>query len=195
MATRLRFRADERGVSAVEFAFIAPVMALMLMGLMEFGYVSFARTSLEHATLRAARSAVASTCQSTRESDMLEEIEHGMRSIIAYDDEPADIQYRSYSNNFGDVGNPEPFNDVNGDGEFTTGESYTDVNGNGSWDNDMGRDESVGDAGQVVSYRSSYKVKSLFPAISASFNDDQPYYQISANTVVRNEPVFQDDCT
>ena len=195
MSKRPNLACDQRGIAAIEFAIIAPVMMMMLMGVMEYGYVAFARSSLEHATLSAARSAVASHCEETRESNMIAQIDRGMSSVIAYDDEPTEIEYRAYSEKFGDVGNPEPFDDANSDGVYTEGETYQDVNGNGQWDADMGKSGSVGEAGQVVSYRARFKVRSLFPPIARQFNDDRPFYQLDASTVVRNEPVFLDDCS
>ena len=190
-----RLLSDQRGVAAMEFALIAPTMFVMLMGLMEYGYVSFARSSLEHATIGAARSAVAGNCSATRESKMLNFIARSMKPYIAYNNEPTRIEYKSYSDKFGEVGNPEPFTDANHDGFYTKGETFQDVNGNGKWDSDMGRVGSVGGVGEVVTYATSYRVQSLFPAIRRSFNHGQPYYELRASTVVRNEPVFKEDCS
>lgn len=46
---------DQRGAAAVEFAFILPVMLLLLWGIVTFGHVLFIRTTLSRAAEDAAR--------------------------------------------------------------------------------------------------------------------------------------------
>ncbi len=46
-----RFAADVRGASAVEFAIIAPVLAFALLGVAEFGHITYQRTDM-HGALR-----------------------------------------------------------------------------------------------------------------------------------------------
>jgi Flp pilus assembly pilin Flp len=41
---------DERGASAVEFALLLPVLMLILVGIMEFGYAFFIQASVANAT-------------------------------------------------------------------------------------------------------------------------------------------------
>ncbi len=48
---RQRFAADVRGASAVEFALIAPVLAIALLGVAEFGHMTYQRTDM-HGALR-----------------------------------------------------------------------------------------------------------------------------------------------
>lgn len=44
------FRRDQSGVSAVEFAFVAPVMIAILFGAIEFGSIFYTYLSAEYAT-------------------------------------------------------------------------------------------------------------------------------------------------
>ena len=50
-----RLRTDKKGSAAVEFAFIAPVFFLLLMGTIEAGIIFFAQSSLQNAVNDAAR--------------------------------------------------------------------------------------------------------------------------------------------
>lgn len=181
---------DERGVAAVEFGLIAPVVVLMLGGFMEFAHVSSARSTLEAATMRAARAVAASDCPSQREAILKAIVENGMSGFRSADGKKATITSKAYSSRFGDVGEPEPFEDTNGNKIHDDGESYTDVNGNGKYDTDMGASGSIGAAGEVVSYTAEFRVGSLFPFISQQFVGSNSY-RLRASTVVRNEPVFR----
>jgi Flp pilus assembly protein TadG len=50
-----RFAADARGVTVIEFAFLAPLYAAFIFGLFEVAIIHFARASLETAAENAAR--------------------------------------------------------------------------------------------------------------------------------------------
>lgn len=183
-------RSDDRGIAAVEFAIIAPVLILILCGFMEYAYVSSARTSLEAATMRAARAVAATNCPAQRPAIMQTVIDNAMASTPRAEGTSIVIVTKAYSSQFSDVGEPEPFNDANGNGRWDTGEVYTDINGNGQWDNDMGTTGSIGGAGQVVSYTATIQIASLFSFINWRFAGSQPY-RLQASTVIRNEPIFR----
>ncbi|MGY6551417.1 MAG: TadE/TadG family type IV pilus assembly protein [Erythrobacter sp.] len=181
---------DVLGVAAVEFAMIAPVMILLICGFMEYAHVSSSRTRLEASTMRAARAVAATDCPTNRTEIMRTIIERAMEGVPSIDDGKVEIITKSYANSFGDVGEPEPFDDLNGNGAWDPGESFIDVNGNGEWDRDMGVVGSLGGAGQVISYTARFNVASLFNFIAMEFNGSN-VYQIEASTVFRNEPVFR----
>lgn len=54
--TRRPLRASERGVAAVEFALIVPIVMSVIIGIVEFGWAWNYRTQLNNATQIAARS-------------------------------------------------------------------------------------------------------------------------------------------
>lgn len=190
MSISRQLRADERGIAAVEFALIAPIMLLIICGFMEYAHVSTARTTLEAATMRAARAVAATDCPDDRDEIMLSIIETGMENTPAKPGTELEVVTKAYSNAFSDVGEPEPFNDVNANGKWDTGEPYTDINGNGEYDTDMGTVGSIGGAGQVISYTATFQVASLFGFVSERFNAGEAY-RIEASTVIRNEPIFR----
>lgn len=189
MSTASRLLKDNRANAITEFALIAPLMLLLLFGLMEFSHVSSARTRLEGSTMRAARAVAASDCPSEREALMKQIVTDGMSNIPSPSKGVVQVTTKSYSDKFGDVGEPEPFSDENGDSVWTLGEPFTDVNGNGEYDDDMGTAGSIGGAGQVISYTARYQVSSLFGFISSKYSGSD-IYTIEASTVIRNEPIF-----
>lgn len=186
---------DETGVTAVEFAFVAPVMFMLLGGLLEFGYVGFARSTLESSILAASRASKVAECPAENADLIRAELADRMSVVISADGNPPVLTVKSYGTNFGNVGNPEPFNDINGDGKFDAGEAYTDINGNGQWDADMGKDGNFGAFGEVVEFSASYNVPSILPYVSKAINNTEGFYTIRAETVVRNEPFKDVTCT
>lgn len=189
-----RLMRDSGGVTIVEFAFVAPVMIVLLSGLLEFGYVAFARSTLESAILDASRSARVAECPGEAAELIEEEVVRRMAAVVSHDGEPPMLTVRSYGGEFGNVGNPEPFNDLDGSGSFDPGESYTDINGNAQWDDDMGKTGDYGGFGDVVEFNATFNVASLLPFVAARLNDNDGFYPISAETVVRNEPFKEVTC-
>jgi hypothetical protein len=189
-----RLMRDPAGVTIVEFALVAPVMFVLLGGLLEFGYVAFARSTLESAILAASRSARVAECPGEAAELIEEELVARMAVVVSHDGEPPQLTVRSYGNEFGNVGNPEPFNDLDASGRFDPGEPYTDINGNAQWDEDMGKTGDYGSFGEVVEFSASFNVASLLPFVAARINENDGFYPISAETVVRNEPFKEVSC-
>lgn len=185
-----RIAQSERGMAAVEFGLIAPILVVFLGGFMEFAWVSSARSTLEAATMRGARAVSASDCPEKRDDILKSIVQDGMSIFKSADGKSAWVESKAYSGQFGDVGEPEPFDDDNDNGIHDDGESYVDVNGDGVFSEDMGSAGSIGAAGQVVAYTAHFRLASLFPFISQRFVGSE-VYEISAATVVRNEPVFR----
>lgn len=189
----MRLRSDQQGIATVEFAMLAPFIFVMLCGFLEFAWVMSARSALESSTMKAARLIAASDCPDKRKQIMTDTIVRGMQHIHSTDNKPPTIESKTYSNGFGDVGEPEPW--VEGastkNGKYDFGETYTDVNGNGKWDPDMGVSGSVGAANQIVSYTATFRVKSVVPFIAKRFGNGTDDYPIQASTVIRNEPIFR----
>lgn len=57
MTRFIRFRRDQKGVSALEFALIAPALLSMLVGITQLGALYFARADLRNAVAAGAREA------------------------------------------------------------------------------------------------------------------------------------------
>ena len=50
-----RFWKDEHGVSAIEFAFVAPLIVLFTIGVIDFGRIGFANSTIKHVAVQGAR--------------------------------------------------------------------------------------------------------------------------------------------
>ena len=128
------FASDRRGVTAVEFGLIAPMLMVALMGLLDLGYNVYTDAQLQGAIQKAARD---STIEgASTEADTLDARVTAAVRIIA---PQATITFsRQAYASFSDVRQPEDFSDTNNNGTCDTGESFEDANGNGTWDADRG---------------------------------------------------------
>ena len=85
---------------------------------------------------------------------------------------------------FASVGQPEPFDDANGNGSFDEKEAFQDINGNGERDEDQGA-AGAGKGDQVVVYRLTYDWDIMVPIFHPFFGEQ---ITLQAATAVRNEP-------
>lgn len=186
MMRRLRtLRGCERGATLVEFAFVAPVMMLMLSGGFDLAHMAYAKAVLEGTVDKAGRDSTLETGASvTAGAAMDQAILEKVRSVTG-PDATYTVERDSYTD-FGDVEQPErlidaaPFNGVH-----DTGECFEDENANGQWDADMGR-AGQGGANDVVLYRLTITYPRLFPM--AGLLGWSPNQSISAATILRNQP-------
>ncbi|MCW5772641.1 MAG: pilus assembly protein [Rhodospirillaceae bacterium] len=176
---------SERGVTAVEFALIAPVCFTLVCVFIDLCMIMFITNVMEGGLREASRYAITGAVDNgTTREDKIKAIvvEHSYNLI-----DPADITiaYKVYPS-FNDVGQPEPFVDKNGNGKYDVGESYTDVNKNGQWDADMGA-AGVGGPGDIVAYIVTYKWTLWTPLAKQVWGGDGSI-TLSATVAVRNEP-------
>ena len=175
-----RLRADRRGATVIEFAIVAPVMLLVLMGLGDLLYQPYLQALLEGSMQKAGRDSA---------------LEDGVANAAAVDKTVQDMVSRlapratftplrkSYSS-FALV-KPETIYDTNKNGKLDKNECYDDVNGNGKWDADPGR-TGQGGADDVTSYTMTVTYPRLFP-VSGLLG--LPTTQtVSASTLLKNQP-------
>jgi Flp pilus assembly protein TadG len=175
-----------RGAVAMEFAFAAPVMFVAVAGALELSMLMFVTTLMEGGLREASRFGITGNIPpgTTREQTILDTIQSNTIGLI--DMSTAVIDYKIYPS-FGQVGQPEPFDDTNpANGSYDPGEAFTDINGNGQWDADMGV-AGLGGPGDVVLYSVSVDWKMLTPLI-APLMTENGYFKLGASVVVRNEP-------
>ena len=177
-----RLIADRRGITAVEFALIAPVMALMLMGFFDLGHRSYSRSILQGAIQQAARN---STLESglTSSSAIDQYVKDHVNPVIGGAGTFA-FDRKSYSD-FSSVGKPEPYTDSNNNKKYDVGECYQDINGNSQWDADLGK-AGQGGADDAVLYTVTVTYRRLFPM--AKLMGWPTNQVITASTVLRNQP-------
>jgi len=173
---------DQRGTTIIEFAVVAPVLLMIIIGGMEIGHLGYVKGITRAALQVAARdSGLESNSSSQNAVDAA--LRDRIKTVIP--NASISIQRRSYTD-FTDVNTPEDFNDSNGNGLYDPNECFTDMNGNARWDADRGRSNSQGGADDVVLYTVSVSYNKIFPLWKLI---GQPSTNvISAETTLRNQP-------
>jgi Flp pilus assembly pilin Flp len=180
-----RLSRAEEGVSAVEFAVVAPAVVLLIFGIIELAMIMVVYNVMESATTLSSRLGKTGFVGEgiTRQATLLASIEHRAGMLIEMDD--ITVTSKVYKQ-FDQINDPEPYTDANGNGSRDSGEAYTDINGNGQWDADMGT-AGYGNAGDVVVYSVSYPWSIATP-IMREFIGTNGDYTITTHAVVKNEP-------
>ncbi|AMO71570.1 TadE/TadG family type IV pilus assembly protein [Sphingorhabdus sp. M41] len=175
---------DDVGAALVEFALVAPVLILLIMGMLDIGHRIYATAILQGSIQKAARDASLDD-GAANASAIDDRVKTLMLPVIQ--EEPIsnfDFERRNYSD-FSDIAKPEDFTDTNNDGECNDGEPYDDLNGNDSWDADRGA-AGQGNAKDAVLYTVTVTYPRLFPmAEMIGLPQDEV---IEASTVLRNQP-------
>jgi len=181
---------NDDGSTIVEFALIAPLLAMLLVAIMEFGMVMFSSILMESGLRDASRYGI--TGREVTGSTRLEYIVQiiSVRTIGLIDMDEANVEVLVYPG-FAEVGSGEDFVDGNANGSFDAGETYTDSNGNGAWDSDIGV-AGAGSAGDIVLYRISYDWPLLTP-FADQFMGTDGHFTLRASIAVRNEPWTVDE--
>lgn len=170
---------DVRGATAVEFALIAPTFLLMLMGTYDLGYSLYVNSMLQGAIQQAARN---STIEGATPATQDALVTTAVKAVAPQS--TLTFTRKSYST-FSDVGRPEDFTDVDGNGVCNAGESYVDTNGNGTWDADQGK-TGQGGARDAILYTVSVTYPRPFAmAQLAGFSST---VSMTTETVLRNQP-------
>ena len=177
------WRNDENGVTAIEFALIAPVFLFIMMGIVEFSLImltSFVMEGATNITSRLGKTGFVAE-NTTRQEQIVKSIKDRTAGLL--DPEKIHITTEVYSN-FENIGKAEPCI-TSSPCSGAAGVNFVDVNGNGTWDSDMGA-AGLGNAGDVVVYTVSYAWPLITPMISTFLGGNT--FDISARAVVRNEP-------
>ncbi|MDD5585804.1 MAG: pilus assembly protein [Alphaproteobacteria bacterium] len=159
MSTRSARNRFRKGVTALEFALIAPVFFLMFIGLIETSLIMLVQHLLENATFNASR--LAKTGFVAEEKTQLETV--------------MDVLYR-------EMGSLSPL--VQTSKLTFSSEVFGNINdipaGEGG--------EGLGTASQVVVYTVGYPWKVFTPMIGEIIGDQNGIVRLSSRIVVRNEP-------
>jgi Flp pilus assembly protein TadG len=190
--TRLltRLRDDERGATAVEFAFIAPVLFLVLMGTFDLSYRTFIHATLQGEVQKAARDGTLEGGASAL-SSLDARIENRVKPMVSNATFAFDRKkYTSFSR----AGQAENFTDGNGNGVRDAGECFQDENGNGAWDPLGGVNASQGGSNDIVQYKVTVTypriipMEGVFKMMGITTTNWGANQTISSTTVLRNQP-------
>jgi Flp pilus assembly protein TadG len=172
--------ADQRGATIIEFAILAPVMMILLMGLGDMLYQIYAQAILAGELQKAARdSGIEGAGVNTAAIDA--KVQTRIKQIAP---QATFVTTRKAYDTFSEVA-PEPIFDTNGNNKLDPGECFTDENGNGVWDQDPGT-VGQGGASAVTVYQMTATYPRLFPV--AGLLGWSKTQTISATTLLKNQP-------
>tara|TARA_R110000868_G_scaffold266660_1_gene525980 strand:+ start:19981 stop:20679 length:699 start_codon:yes stop_codon:yes gene_type:complete len=181
-----RLRQCRRGVTAIEFAVVAPAVFLTVAGVIELALVMFVSTLSEGGLREASRFSITGFIPPgmTREERILQIL--GEHTIGLVDMDEATVEYKVYPS-FDDIGKPEPFTDnAPANGSYDAGEAFQDINGNGQWDSDMGA-AGLGGPGDIVLYTIEFDWELMTPLVSP-FVGTNGKLTMKSSVAVKNEP-------
>jgi len=176
---------NDRGISVVEFALLAPVFLGILLTVFEFGFAFYARAVLQGAVDEAARTA---TLENTEWEAISDRVSNQVRAVIPTSDAETDISFDfdpAYYSNYVDLNLPEDFEDNNNNDEWDSDECFVDRNNNAIYDTDVGL-EGRGGAQDVVAIDATLSYVRPFP-LWQMFDID-PQQTIHITTFLRNQP-------
>ena len=179
-----RLRADQRGVTAVEFALIAPVFLILVIETFDLGQMAYGTAVLNGAVQKAARDSSLETASTLTADNTVKKI---VQPVIP---NGTITTTRTSYFDFTDVGRPERWNDANNNGSCDNNESYVDENENAGWDRDIG-ETGNGGASDVVIYTVNVQYNPIFkiPFFPASWNTRN----LTATAVRKNQPFAAQD--
>lgn len=184
-----RLARDARGATLTEFAFVAPVLMVLLMGIFDMAHSQYTAAQLNGAMQRAGRDLTLESAGSTQ-ADIDAQVLARVKTVVPND---ANITIKRLSHfDFSSIGEPEEFTDDNGDGICNNGEIFVDANTNGQWDPNKGKD-GIGGARDVVLFTATVEYDRLFPVAGLIGMSDT--MTLSASTALRNQPYDQQQRT
>lgn len=178
-------RCEQQGATIAEFAFVAPVLILLLMGTLDIGHSLYTRSVLEGEIQKAARnSSMEHAAIAAQQASIDANVTAAVRKIAGADAEVI-FDRKAYGSYKATRVRSEEYVDTNGNGECDAGESYEDSNGDGSWSEDAGI-LGQGNARDVQRYTVTVRYDRKFPT-SAIFGWSDGETLI-VQTVLRNQP-------
>lgn len=176
-------RRDVRGVTVIEFAIVAPVMLLLIMGLSDLAYEGYVEAVLTGAMQKAGRDSTIQGNDTTANGTAIDQ--KVMASVWTVVRSATYTSSRKSYAQFGAIA-PEVFQDNNNNGVYdAASECFTDINGNKKWDADPGA-TGQGGAGDVVVYTMTITYQRLFPL--SKLANLPSTVTLAATTLLKNQP-------
>ena len=184
-----RLIGDRRGVTLVEFAFVAPILIVMIMGIFDMAHTQYTSALLNGAMQKAGRDMTLENAGSLQQinDDLVRE---RVRTVVP---NGAEIEFERLSHfDFSDIGEPEEVIEpaATANRRCDPGETYIDDNDNGQWDADRGKTGNGG-ARDAVLFTAVVRYDRLFPMYELIGMPRQ--VELRATTVLRNQPYDQQD--
>jgi hypothetical protein len=186
LAARFGIRRNDRGVSVVEFGLLAPVLCMMLLGMIDLGQRMYLMSVLQGTLFRAARKATVGNMTTAQidtfvNSELTEFRKNATVTITkkSYSEFTGVKQLEKITSDTAPVGTYNA-----GASALAPGDCYEDTNSDWKRD-DMGQ-TGLGQSDEIVYYQVTIvypRVVPLFKFLGFSNNET-----VTANTVLRNQP-------
>lgn len=180
---RRRLGEDRRGISALEFALVSPVLLAIIMGGFDLAYQAYVKSVVSGELIRAGRENSLERAASTQQRAVIDErIRQSIQTVVprARVHPPRRTAFSSYAQ----IKSPaEP--DANNNGVCEPGETYQDLNRNGRWDESSGVEDGSG-AKDVLVYTVALDYDRLLPV--ATLVGMSPVVHMAISTHVRIQP-------
>lgn len=185
LAFRRRLAREERGAALVEFAIVAPVMCLLLLGGFDIAHTLYMRSVLQGVVQKTARDSTLQDGGTAEQQAAMDDHVRTQVKALANNGEIAISRrfYRTFSQ--AAAAKAEDWTDTNKDGRCDDGEPYEDANLNGVWDADGG-DQGQGGAKDAVVYTVTVKYPRMFPVTGMIGGGDTT--TVMARTILKNQP-------
>jgi len=178
-------RRDERGATLTEFALVAPILMVMLMGIFDMAHSQYTAAQINGAMQKAGRDLTLESAGS-QQTTIDQRVISRVKTVVPNN---ATVTLEKLSHfDFRDIGEAENFTDSNNDMICNNGEPFEDANDNGQWDADRGS-TGIGGARDAVLYKATVEWPRLFPV--AGLIGMSPNMTLTSSTVLRNQPYDQ----
>jgi len=148
-ARRSPIASDKRGVTALEFGIVAPVLILFICGFLDYGFWMYVRATASGALESAARSTGVGGA-TVNPTVFQNDVETQVKKLSPQATFVWDV--KSYYD-FAGIGKPEKLiTDRNGNGSYDVGDCWEDANDNGTYDSDSGA-AGIGGADDILYYK------------------------------------------
>jgi TadE-like protein len=184
-----RLLGDRSGVTLVEFAFVGPILIIMIMGIFDMAHTQYTNALLNGAMQKAGRDMTLENAGS-QQANNDDRVRAQLRRILPAD---AEIEFERLSHfDFSDIGEPEEVIEpaATANRRCDAGETYIDENDNGRWDADRGQ-EGNGGARDAVLFTAIVEYERLFPMYELIGMPDK--VNLRSSTVLRNQPFDEQD--
>lgn len=171
---------DSRGATLVEFAFVAPILALTILGLFDLGYKSYVSAVLQGTLHEAARMATVGD-KTNAQIDAAVNTRLGSFSRGS----TITVAKKSYSDFTGVKVAEKITSDTVPLNTYNSTDCYEDYNGNGAYDTDRGK-SGMGASEDVVNYEITITYPRLFPLTKLMGLPTTD--SVRGSTVLRNQP-------
>lgn len=184
-----RLRRDTRGAALMEFAIVAPVMCLLLVGGFDVAHTLYARGVLQGIVQKTARDSTLETADLAQQAILDQRVK---KQASALANNATITITRRYYRTFSDAATAraEEWTDATSgtyaNGRCDNGEPYVDANNNSTWDADGGNSGQGGAKDATL-----YTVTMTYPRMSPLpkfLGSAATTVKLVATTVLRNQP-------